>query len=523
MTKNNKVMCPDCGHNEITMEYLQTNGRCISCIRRKRMMEHNGTKYVPITSLSQEQQEKLNQKRLRNNKSTKDQFIQNARGKKLTYTLTPQLKSTIESCIDKKYTVLQMLNEIHKTVPEYSKMSQSTLYKLLHKDFKYFKGEEPVNNTNTNAKQGKSKIITPELQELLDCLVTEELYFEQIWNVVQDRVPGTKITQNYLRNYLTTHHKGYKRLSKKQVRHRISEGVINKNEIKNETKPITDLEISDRITNTTETSIELPKQEVNTIQPLILSDIPEQTSENRFINVIEEVNNTTERKFKLLNCYLPQDFNTNDYIEMLNNLLYLATNTKKIFDNRVHQEDVMNAYQADIVHEIEQEVSKPGDTYFQDKLHILREKRRRCKFDAEDIDILKPFLDTIDIKQLQKVLSVIENKSKQREGMYYIPVVDMKMNTKYKWAKMGTIASTKNHKRILTSRRTMKSDRTLRTYRVNCKLSGGGFGAYHNWYRDYQVANPDIAMSYAYNELAQLAKVHQGMVWTQLTVHQVNR
>ena len=62
----------------------------------------------------------------------------------------------------------------------------------------------------------------------------------------------------------------------------------------------------------------------------------------------------------------------------------------------------------------------------------------------------------------------------------------------------------------------------LNTYRVSCQLSGGGYGAFSHWHKDFKTSNEDLAMTCAEAALNQLADKHKGMMWTNMDVHMLN-
>ena len=64
--------------------------------------------------------------------------------------------------------------------------------------------------------------------------------------------------------------------------------------------------------------------------------------------------------------------------------------------------------------------------------------------------------------------------------------------------------------------------KALKRFRVSCKVSGGGYGAFSNWYRDYECTSESTALAYAKNTLTQLATNRKGMIWTDLSCVQLN-
>lgn len=157
------------------------------------------------------------------------------------------------------------------------------------------------------------------------------------------------------------------------------------------------------------------------------------TSEDVYTKISEEVINTINRKSKLLDCYIDKEYNTQDYINMLEMLQYLCTNINILISKQNDRHDIMNSYQGDVIHTIEN-VESNGDTYLQDKLHILRNIRRDCEYDAKDLQFMEQFLKSIDINKLNSIISTLKKAQSQREKCIYIPMVDIDMVKKYDWA-----------------------------------------------------------------------------------------
>lgn len=234
------------------------------------------------------------------------------------------------------------------------------------------------------------------------------------------------------------------------------------------------------------------------------------------ISLEQEVEKVSKEKFKELKCKELEDYTTNTYIDMLNLLQFLVVNRQQIIETRQKQHDVMNAYQDDVLHEIEKTEPVIGDNTLQTKLHIIRDKRRYYEYDFNDVSIMKQFLESIDLKKLNIVLGQLKKFKETRENPTFIPSVDKNMTTKYNWTinvqkspelkttKIpSTISEIKNINNTVNGKivqedipekfkqsfkspqeffqleeKVTKSVKNMSKYRVTCNLSGGGYRSF---------------------------------------------
>lgn len=234
------------------------------------------------------------------------------------------------------------------------------------------------------------------------------------------------------------------------------------------------------------------------------------------ISLEQEVGKVSKEKFKELKCKELEDYTTNTYIDMLNLLQFLVVNRQQIIETRQKQHDVMNAYQDDVLHEIEKTEPVIGDNTLQTKLHIIRDKRRYYEYDFNDVSIMKQFLESIDLKKLNIVLGQLKKFKETRENPTFIPSVDKNMTTKYNWTinvqkspelkttKIpSTISEIKNINNTVNGKivqedipekfkqsfkspqeffqleeKVTKSVKNMSKYRVTCNLSGGGYRSF---------------------------------------------
>ena len=292
----------------------------------------------------------------------------------------------------------------------------------------------------------------------------------------------------------------------------------------------------------------------------------------RLVPIKEEVVKTMEAKYKQNKCDSEFNYTVDDYINMLEMLEYLMENVDNQIKKRDRQFNIANDYQFDIVHEMENELASNGDTYLQDKMYVLRDFRRYIEIDSTALRQMKPLLNTLKngvnpnnpisscIKKLKQ--TIVDNAQPK-----YIPRIDVGMTKKYDWA----IMRNSNYKKAVVKHyvppvqeepitnmvetidtdiennfevdeKVKLHDKTIRInkdlkklksnlkltedqvkagfniYRVSCKLSGGGYGAFRPWYKDYVTIKQEIAMDFAKQELARL----KGVYVTELACLKIN-
>lgn len=239
---------------------------------------------------------------------------------------------------------------------------------------------------------------------------------------------------------------------------------------------------------------------------------------------VEEILNN---KFKQVKCSTPIDLETDDYIHLLQDLQYLCLNYENIISHRNDQKDICNGYQDDIVHAIE--IESNDIAKLSEKLHILRNKRRYYEFDRIDVNALRPLLESIDTNLLTKSLNKLISLKDARNKLTYIPKVDTTMLNKYDWAIEGELIGKRANTNLLVTNNKYGNaplrnyeGKTLYKFRVSAKLSGGGNGAFKNWYRDYTAKTEDIALNFGKTELERYCIEHKGTIYTELSVHQIN-
>lgn len=499
MEHKKDILCPDCLIEYISNEQLGRVGKCTSCMRRANMAKNSGHQYIPIKDLTEEEQLAIKQKR--------------------------------------------------------SERHQKNIAKQT--------GDIQIETVRRNA------IYSPEMLDFIVNYAKAELHtFKEILNEVQSKYPDSKITYTNLSNVI-------RRMGLPCIKRPIR--TVNKMEIATEEDKDT-FKISDVIENQNGTLLIGIKEEntndtknINSINKSDKKDvinnnidynnylyeediikIDESQEPERFKKVRADVNDILTKKYKALKCNMDKDYNTTDYINAIEMLLYLKKNCGKIIKLRRDQHDVIEALQSDTIHEMENTIAEEGDTYLSDKFHVIRNKRRHSEYDCNDLVHLSNMLSALNEDSLQSTLDILKKDDYQRKHPIFIPLVDTDMISKYKWAKAPTPENTKLQKPILKTNARLKKAReerasnkqavltsqpegdirgnkirtktptSIKKFRVTCNISGGGFGAFKKWYSDYNCMEERTALAYATNTLNQLKATHEGMLVSDLECHEIN-
>lgn len=473
--ENKDIICPDCNITYISKEQLQKKGSCSSCLMRKAAALRNNKEYIKFIDLPEKDKAKTL-------KARKSFSLYNAeRSKKVKTQKKPMFslnsKEVLDWIIANANSDLSVRDMYKLLVDKYpkEKFSMATLYRIysIH-NLPHKAGVigRPV------TKDDENKNVEPQIEV----------------NTIND----TNIDDN------------------------VDIGVTVNND---------DIE-DNSIDNVTDVDTEPP-----TDYKVINEKLPE-----RFNSVRSEVRDIVDKKFKNLKCSVPNKYNTDDYINVIDTLIYLKNNVDKLLKARVSQYNIMNAYQADVVHEAENVVAADGDTYISDKLHVIRSHRRYYETDYKDINVLKCIIDSLDIQMLNNALKSLNNNKKFNDAPIFRPLVDTSMLGKYDWAKeidsfsvkslinVANFDYNKNKSELennLSSNTTESSNKKktkdLKKFRVSCKVSGGGYGVYSTWYRDYLCMHASTALAYAKNTLTQISNNKKGMMWTKLEVVELDK
>ena len=475
MEIHTEMICPDCEENKIDMDTLYKYGMCLSCRRRFVQSKTKGKKYIKYKDLPEEEKERLRTVRARNK-------AWNAKraGKDIG------------------------INDVYKEI-------------------------EPELKKKTSGRG--SRIITAEIGDTITLLASKDMTIKEVADIVINEYPNVNLNYDNVKGYITRYNLPHKKAprggrTKKSVE--LSSDVYKTADL-----TLMEVESDDFIKNE---DVSEPNVE-NTLYKEATGKVDVSQEPERFKPIRAEVNAELENKYKELNCELASIYQTDDYMNMLRILKYLATDYSQIIKLRRDQHDVANAYQDDIIHEQENVIAEDGDTYLQDKLHILRTQRRYIEYDSNNVLLMKSFLETVDIEKLNEVLLKLEEEEVTRQNPIYLPRVDRTQIDKYDWAQLSM--SERKSKILVTNDRmnmqrnyykprnksnaskiTRKAENRL--FRVSCLLSGGGYGAFTNWYKDYNVAKSDVAYTFALDELNRMER-ESGVIHTELEVHEINR
>ena len=513
--KNTKILCPDCMLYELKSKNEQENKRCEQCSKRYRSCTTLRTsrglepiEYIPIKDCEYDVYQKFFNKF--KGTDTKSEKINNVeKGDDVTKRKRRATKYTDEfinyvRIISKDKTSDKILEMIHNNYSEYSDMKQKNLIDFLRNhNIEYIRR---YNNPEELKKRKppkenpalKNKIYTEEvldeIKRLADCATS----VSKMIPILNEKFEPKKFNANTLYQVM---YKNKIHISKKQL-----------------LTIVTDNQLLDELDTQIKTATEVlstPKDEVTLIQ---------NNQEDRYAPIRAEVEATAKKKFKELKCDLEINPTTDDYISALKSIRYLCGNLNRIETNRLNQHDVMSNFDDDVTHTIENEEPLPGDTYLLDKLKVVRNIRRYYEYDMQDMVALKEFINSIDIKKLDVAIHRLETQKKNRNEAYYIPTVDMEMVDKYDWAIQGSPNADKNNKNILkTTTAKTKYTNQSRTFRATCDISGGPFGVFQKWIKDYRCNTQDDALVNAKKELASIIRQNRGGVhYINLEAHQLN-
>lgn len=541
MDDTKDIWCPDCEQNKITKQELAFRGKCLSCYRRETAAKRFDKEYVKFKDLPIEEQQEIIYRRatLKSNRKTN-----NSKTSSLSQIKNKEDEDNIN--ITKKYSVKEVMDFVKTLNPE--EKTSRELYEAAKNNFKGF--DKPfvnflcnmrdynvqfrrmtsqekydvckagVDRYQESIKLEKSKktrgsrasVYTEDVMEVLYTFSTKDMTLKEIYEILSNMFPNKGITYSNLSTKIHRLKLPHKVPSLEEKQSKMNDARNKKLAAENNTYN----EDNKKDVETTE--------DVETINNTI-----ENVQNNRFEYIQQEMQQILQKKYKQLDCQVDRNYTTQDYIDFLDMLEYLSTNYEYIIRARRDQHDIMNAYQSDVVHEMESVVTDPGDTYLQDKLHLLRKERRYYEHDGNDLVAMKPLFQMLDTSKITEIKNKLIEVKNQRNNPVFIPIVDTGMIKKYDWCSAGTASSAKLNKPILitnnknnNSTNFLKINSRIGTYRVSCQLSGGGYGAFSHWHKDYKTTNEDLALSCAMKDLNKLSAEHAGVMWTDVDVHMLN-
>ena len=174
---------------------------------------------------------------------------------------------------------------------------------------------------------------------------------------------------------------------------------------------------------------------------------------------------------------------------------------------------------------MENVVLDPGNTYFQDKMHVLRDIRRDYEIDSKAIETMSNFLISLknrtnDITSLINKLQKLKNAKK--EDPAYIPNVDVNMINKYDWAKPSNLGPKIVHKPLLVSNNKFNMKKGNPTFRATCYLSGNGVGTFKFWDKTYSYNTLEEATRAAKIDLDEIKSKNGGLLISDFQIHKIS-
>lgn len=504
MTEKAVLICPDCNSELITPKRMTQKGKCELCERREKHSLKIGKEYIKVVDLPKvEKNAVLSRRQTMKNKVTKN----------VTTNVTKKKRNNSKGS-ERKYSneLLQYSYDALNDGVDYE-----TLFQMIKDEFGLEVTKKGLNAALWRFKNNKYKN-------------KEEVKEKKEKKEVKARNPIIKTT------------------------------IINKDEQVQSKEEVNNN--STQNTQTEEIKQEEVKKDTKSKYDKIVSK--EQNIADTYNTIFNEVNNIANTKFTAMNCRQEEKYTTDTYIKALEIILDLCENRGQILSNRQKQHDIMNAYQNDVLHEVENLDIYDTDNSLLLKLKTVRDKRRYYEYDYNDVGILKPFLETIDLNKLKMVLGQLNKFKEVRENIVYKPNVDITMTEKYDWViktkstnesdikqtkitstitEIGNVSQPNNKikpkfkqqlrpgqsfaQEVITTQENIKNSKVskrapnVKKFKVTCELSGGGYGAFSRWQREYTCLSDELAKSFAEQELNQIKSKNKGVLITNLLVTQI--
>lgn len=541
MVTSKDILCPHCNIEYITQNRFNDYGKCLSCMRRETIAKTKNAPYIKFIDLPQAERDRLLKQREYNNNFNKKKS-----------------NSTCNSEGSK--------NQSKKPSKKPSKKLTKNQY-------------EEVNGVRVRVRD--NTIYTPDIISKIMEISGDDISAKEILEEIKKLYPDKPFTYGNLSNIISRRNIPHK--TKNNTTEKFSAVIeddidyFDEEEIVS-TEPVEYVSVEKSVEDVEKYVDKSRVAKINT------EELPE-----RFNTVLDEVDGVTDAKFRREHCQLDRNYESKDYISLVEHLLklsneggdllnyiydierlvYITTNGQEIVNKRRSQQNIMNAYQSDVIHEIENVISEDGNTYLSDKLHIIRNYRRYYEMDYRNVATLRPirdnmttaleklneafklFKESLDPKILNGVLENLKKNQNYVENPVFKPMVDTTMVDKYEWVKPLDTTSAKSRISVVhynpdsfnkdtsnngrpvtrigmgantppTNQLKARVRKSLKIFRVSCKVSGGGYGVFQTWYRDYECTNKDTALSYAKNTLNQLSQTRKGMVFTDLDVVELN-
>ena len=333
-------------------------------------------------------------------------------------------------------------------------------------------------------------LFTQKVSDYITSLDLENLTLEEISNLLYNKYKDERFKSiNRISEFLDKWNLPYKKLD--------SDIKNDKNLSNNNNEIIKDININDNMKD----------------DNLVNED---KVYKERVDNVRKEINEVLNQKYKEQNCDTIHKYNTKDYINALEIIKYINQYYSEIVKKENDQHEIMNMYQMDIIHEMENVLSAPGDTTLQDKLHVLREERRQVQYDLEDLDIIKNWLDSINILKVSDTIDRLKRKQKNRQDVKYRVNVDNALVDKYEWAVKDTerdVLRNRNDEKIIGSYNvTPLLNTSTKLFRVSANISYDNNDKPVIWTKNYTAVNDKHALELGKRALNYLKKLNNHII-----------
>lgn len=223
----------------------------------------------------------------------------------------------------------------------------------------------------------------------------------------------------------------------------------------------------------------------------------------------QDVLNTLNRKYKLMMCNIDFTYTIDDIIKALNMFKDLNSHLSEYMGKLRQQYYIINEYQDDIVHEIENESYE--DIYLFKKLKSLRTIRRQSKYNSICLNILNKYKkEDIDIETITDIINELKQQKQYEEKPIYIPKVDMDIVDKYDWGQRPSLTSKKVHNPNIRK----EIPDTEKLYLVETEISGGGYGVFNKYVRKIQAQSEEEAITFMENILERKKQYNNQIYWT---------
>ena len=251
---------------------------------------------------------------------------------------------------------------------------------------------------------------------------------------------------------------------------------------------------------------------------------------DKFQPIINEVNSVFEDRCRKLNVPTKAEDSTDKLIEALKVLLEYTEDTKEVIKVCTDQEDIIEQYRREIDHEIENLPFSETDTTAQNKIKVLRMKRRGIKNTKENSDIINPIANIIqhNASKFKQVLAALEKKKEERDNFIFIPLVDTTMIEKYEWCKSGGFGSVRANTPILTTHKkemkeeAKKKNSNIKKFRVQAEYMAWDGKPFHSMYYDIYAVSTEKAIENSKNFFDDLSRKHNNSRYTIKDAYQLN-